>query len=299
MKLTMNIITRGRPTELLNTVQNTLPHVKREDTIMMISVDDDDQLVIDCLGDLPQDDRIKISIKPREDSRGEKYDRALVEHPADLYLAAVDCAPITTPGWDEMMIEAAEKFPDGIGCVYTPMSNYYFPGLQAPTAKLVEKMGWIYNHAYPFWFIDHELDDICRMIGRFSFVDVSFVNAVRPATTIRMHNLEFWVHYFNAHVAERVGLAHKIIDSPDFMDEPWRKEMLKTQSVITTLRSTLINLNVLEHHKVIEDQRGDRTPIQDDPGYLRILEKAKAKFQAWVEIQNRNKEIGPGITIVK
>ena len=57
-------------------------------------------------------------------------------------------------------------------------------GYQAPTAGLVAKLGYIYNPEYPFWFVDHELDDICRMIGRYVCVDVDVSTApLRPSKT--------------------------------------------------------------------------------------------------------------------
>ena len=199
MNLTMIIATRGRPELLAQTIEHTLPNISRDDTRVLICADDDDHPTIESFRKLSPDQRMTISVKPREDSRGEKYDRALIEAPADIYLPAVDCAPILTPGFDQIIINAARLFPDEIGCVYTPMVNASFPGLQAVTTKMVEKLGHIYSHEYPYWFIDHELDDIARMIGRYVCVDVNVSTApMRPARTIRMWDLAWWTSYFDA-----------------------------------------------------------------------------------------------------
>lgn len=298
MTLTVNIATRGRPELLLKTLEHTMPNVSRKDTKVMVSIDEDDKETISALNRLPTDDRIHISIKPREDSRGEKYDRALTEHPAHVYLPTVDCAPLITPGWDQMILDATGAFPDGIGCVYTPMSNHHFPGLQAPTARLVDKLGHIYNPEYPFWFVDHELDDICRMLGRFAFVDVHFANAEwRPGTTIRMRHLSFWVHYFHIMTEERQKRAWAIIDSPEFLGSQSYKALLKNQSIAVCARSAGINSNVLENAALIEKERGDKTPAEQDEGYMRALQRAQAKLQKIMqaeEFENVKKTTGVG-----
>lgn len=282
MSLTINIATRGRPELLLKTANHTYPNISRKDTTLMVSVDDDDQATIDCLAELPQDPRVIVSVAPREESRGEKYDRALTVAPADIYLPAVDCAPFLTPGFDQIIVDAAKVFPDGIGCVYTPMVNASFPGLQAPTAKLVEKLGYIYNHEYPFWFIDHELDDICRMIGRFVFADVHFEpRPWRPGTTIRLRDLEFWTAYFDMMALERRAKARAIINGPDFIAPDWHKKILCNSYQVVEARSKNINSGVRANAATIEAQRGDKNP--PDEGYLRAKARAEQKLSSFLQ----------------
>lgn len=277
MKLTMIIPTRGRPNLLLETLAHTILNVGRDDTRILICVDDDDKSTIECLGQLPTDDRVKVSIKPREDSRGEKYNRALAEAEADVYLLAVDCAPILTSGFDQAIINAARLFPDGIGCVYTPMANASFPGYQAPTAGLVAKLGYIYNPEYPFWFVDHELDDICRMIGRYVCVDVDVqTSAMRPAKTIRLRDLEFWTRYFDLMTMERRLKARAIINAVDFECPQWMKAIMRDWYQPIEARSYWINNNVRNQAAEIEAQRGETAP--PDEGYLRAKAKADKKL---------------------
>lgn len=279
MKLSIIIATRGRPELLKTTIENTLPHISSEKTRVLVCVDDDDQKTIDSLRFLPIDSRLTFSIKPREDSRGEKYDRALTEATADIYLPAVDCAPILTPGFDKTITSAATLFPDGIGCVYTPMVNASFPGLQAPTAKLVEKLGHIYSHEYPYWFIDHELDDIARMIGRYVCIDVDVSTApMRPSKTIRMWDLAWWTVYFDMMTLERRLRARAIIDSVDFEEAQWRKAIMRDQYQPIEARSRWINGNVRANAVAIQNDRGEKGP--PDEGYLRVKAKAEQKLQA-------------------
>lgn len=275
MKLTIGVATRNRPELLRQTLEDMLPNVSRDDTRILILADEDDKVTLDGIKRLPTDSRLTVSVRPREESRGEKYDRVITEAPADLYLPAVDHSPILTPAFDQILINTARLFPDGIGCVYTPMVNASFPGLQAPTAKLVDKLGGIYNREYPYWFIDHELDDICRMIGRFAFADVRYSDRRRPGTTIRMYDVAFWARYYEIMRDERVARALAIIDDPEFECPDWYRQVLKTQHPVVTARSAFINGGVIQDAAHIERERGDKNP--QDEGYKRAKARALQK----------------------
>ena len=278
MKLSMVIATRNRPDLLLRTVTDTLPNVSRKDTRILLAVDDDDRATLDILKRLPKDERLTVSVKPREDSRGEKYDRVLKEASADVYLPAVDCAPIITPAFDQKIINAARMFDDGIVCIHTPMINGHFPpGLQAFTAGWVEQMGYIYNHEYPFWFIDHEADDMARLLCRYVPVDVHVNTAeMRPGTTIRLRDLEFWAGYYNKMTLERRMKARQIINSKEFDASPGHKIALCNNYECVEQRSYGINNSVIANAAAIEAQRGDKSP--PDEGYLRAKARAEQKL---------------------
>jgi FkbM family methyltransferase len=276
MKLTHIIPTRGRPDRLLETVRHTALNMARADTRMLICVDDDDQPTLDIIPLLCKaDDRIAISIKPREDSRGEKYDRALTEAPADLYLLGVDTVPILTPSYDQIFVDAADLFPDRIGCVYGPMANLSFPTLQAITARMADLIGYLYSHEYPFWFVDHELHDLCTMTGRYVFVDVAMPQN-RTMQTIRLREVAWWANYFDAMAIERRATAHKIIDAMSMSE--WEKAIRRTQYPVTELGSVKINNYVRGIADQIEKQRGEDLP--PDAGYLRLKAAAEAKLRA-------------------
>lgn len=277
MTLTVIVTTRERPHQMVETVGRTLNNVTLKDTTILVCADSDDPMTLRMLKVLPDSPHIKVSVKQREDSRGEKYDRALTEAPADVYLPAHDCVPILTKGFDRIILNATAVYPDGIGCVYTPMANASFPGLQAITAKMVEKIGYIYNHEYPFWFIDHELDDIARMIGRFVFVDVELsIQPMRPSKSIRLRDLAFWTTYFDAMTLERRKIAHRIIDDPEFKSPGWLKGVLKEQHQAVEARSYWVNGQVRAMAEQIEQERGSDGP--PDAGYLRAKAAAEKKL---------------------
>lgn len=223
MSLTVIIGTRGRPDQLKTTLERTLPNIVRSDTKLLVLVDADDEATLKAKCSFPSE--CVYSVKPREDTRGLKYERARTEAPADLYLVGHDCAPIVTSGFDQMVVEAGERFPDGIGCVCSPLVNASFPAFQAPTAKLVDLMGYIYPTMFPYWYIDHWLDDIARMIDRYTLVDVHQDCSPHPGKTIGMRDVAFWATYYDLLAGERHAQAERILEA---MNEPeWRRQMFR------------------------------------------------------------------------
>lgn len=237
--LTINLCTRGRPELLLRTVEETLRNMVLPTTIFMISVDHDDQKTIDALPQLPADRRLRPLIGLREDSLGGKYNRAL-QVPADVYLAMVDYAPHVTPGFDAKILEAASLFPDNIGVVYNHLANASFPQINGITQGLAKKMGFIYPPYFPYWFIDHWLDDIARLIDRISFADVRIDTSRRPGTQ-ELRELTFWANFYDLGQIVRRRCALDIIRSPEFLETPWRKEILLRHYPLVEERSLYTN----------------------------------------------------------
>lgn len=275
--LSLIISTRGRPQLVTETVRHVLSKVRRPDTKVLICIDDDDEATISASKRFPADKKLIISVRPREDSKGAKYDRALTDAPADLYMPGTDTMHIATEGFDEIMVEAAEMFPDGIGCVYAKEPSISTPTILGPTARLASLMGCIYNNDYPFWFVDADLDDIARMIGRYWVVPVNMGTiGNRGGKTTRMRDLPFWLDYYDKMTLSRWLLALKIIEA---LDEPdWRKHMLASSIELIVKRAYGITLEVRTRATQLETERGETGP--PDPGYLRALEKAKQKLVA-------------------
>lgn len=277
MGLTINFGSRSRPNDLVLTLHESLKYLSRNDTKVLVSLDDDDQPSIDAVSRFPDDKRLIVSIKPREDNRGAKCDRSLTEAPNDVYTVGHDAAPIITPGWDQIIVDAAKLFPDGIGVVCSGMANASFPALQAVTQKWVDVVGYTYNPAYPFWFIDHELDDLCRMTGRFVFVPHLEVQTGprRPAKTIRLRDLTFWCDYYDLAKLRRRAVAERIIDA---LDQPkWQKKIMRTWFPPVEARSDWIHHTIRENAFAIEQERGERG--EPDAGYLLAFERARQEVK--------------------
>jgi hypothetical protein len=245
MKLAINLATRGRPKLLYDTVMRTASQIRNPDTVFMVSVDVDDQPTIDMV--LPLDKAangprlLQIDIRPREDTIAAKWNRVIGAVPlADVYMPMCDDGPIITPGFDNQILEAAAVFPDGIGVVYNRMENMSFPGIQAVTRRLVELMDdEIYVPLFPYWFVDHWLDDVAKLIDRIAYCTSDHDADTNRPGTMEMREPGWWGTFFDACHLRRRAIASRIIDAMD--EPPWRKELLRRNYPIIEQRSKLIN----------------------------------------------------------
>ena len=267
MKLSIILATRGRPHLLIPTIETTRAHIHRTDTNLVIAVDHDDEPTIQCLAGIV-DPQIVVSVMPREDTLGEKYNNRVPVAPADVYLVMVDYAPMATPGFDARILEAARVFPDGIGVIYgSKLPNLSFPEINAVTHGLVELMGGIYPPYFPYWFVDHWLDDIAKMIGRLAVADVVHNGSQRPGT-MEMREPAFWASFYDDLAPLRRRQAEEIMAAPDFADEPWRKDMLRSGWALIEARGRMINGNVRASVQ--------GTSLTHDARYARVKAQATA-----------------------
>lgn len=233
MKLTIILATRGRPHLLVPTVRTSLKNIRNPNTRFIVMADEDDENTVLTK---PQIERMgaKMHVAPRAKSLGEKFNAGMKLEPADAYMVHVDYAPHITEGFDQKILDAASIYPDGYAVVYNWWANLSFPGLNAVTHKLAERMGGIYPALYPYWWVDHHLDDIAHMIGRIVFADVKIDVSARkedprnpnnPWTTDKRETW-FWALLFDMLGKERQATARSIIESPDFDETPARKTAL-------------------------------------------------------------------------
>lgn len=271
MKLVISLATRGRPQQVVETIAKSVPNLALPNTMLMVQVDDDDVATIDALNRAKLDERVRVNVKPREDTIAGKWNRALAE-PADLYLVAADDDPYITPAYDAKLLEAAALFPDGIGMVYGRMANASFSGVVAPTRGLTEKLGHIFPEYFPYWFVDHWTDDLARLIGRLAFADVQ-TDQSKAGKTQEMREPGWWATFFDAAYLMRRKIARDIINSDDFQEPEWRKEMLRNHPPLIEFRSRWINENVRAQAQRLEGWSG-LTP--KDARYQRIKQAAIA-----------------------
>jgi len=225
--LTIILATRGRPHIVLPTIEQTMANVRNPDTKLIIAIDHDDAATISAAAKIT-DERVIPDVRQREDSLGEKYNNRLSIAPADVYLVMVDYAAHITEGFDQNILEAASIFPDKIGVVYNHMANLSFPEINAVTHRLVELMGGIYPAHYPYWFVDHHLDEIAHMIDRIVCADVRIDTSRRPGT-MDAREPYWWATFFDCLAPVRREQAEHILSAPDFQMPEWHKRMLKTR----------------------------------------------------------------------
>ena len=240
MRLIINIATRGRPDTLRETVGKTVVNMREASTELVLSIDKDDEPSCVAGYQLGQTyDCINLDIQEREDSLGAKWNRML-KYSGDVYMNQGDYTAQATPGFDTKILEAASLFPDGIGVVYGHMANLSFPHNQAATRKWCDLVGY-YPEVFPYWFVDHWLDDVARMSGRISFADFGVETGHKNGTQ-ELRDFKFWSEFFDRLRPFRHAQAISVIDA---LDEPsWRKEMLKRNFYLQDYRSLWVNDHV-------------------------------------------------------
>lgn len=239
LTLALNLVTRGRPDQAVDTVLRTLPNIALAATRLMISVDEDDPTTIAAVNPLEQDSRVIVDVRPREDALGAKYNRVL-DLDADVYLSMCDYGPHVTPGFDQRICEAASLFPDGIGAVFNHNANLSFSGIVAATRSLTDRLGYYFPPYFPYWFVDHWLEDIARLIGRIAFTDVHQAIVIKPETQERREPA-FWATFYDTLRLVRRRQALDIINSPYFAEPEWRREILRRAYPLVEFRSQAIN----------------------------------------------------------
>jgi glycosyltransferase involved in cell wall biosynthesis len=273
--LSIILAARARPELLRQTIERTLPNIKEPDTGFVIAVDDDDTETVAAAKEFEGRDHLMVSVRPREDSYGSKYNRVLTEAPADVYLPMADYAPHITPGFDTKILEAASLFPDGIGVVFNHWANLSFTDIDGMTAGLVKKLGYIYPPYFPYWFVDHWVDDIAKLIGRISFADVWLDKSKRPGTHDRRETA-WWATFYDAGVVHRRNLARSIIESDDFQEPEWRKKLLLSD----------YHMLIEERSKMTNDSarqtQWQNPPEPVDERYKRIKSAAQAMLREWI-----------------
>lgn len=270
MRLSINICTRNRPDLIGKTIEDTLRNIELPGTCLMVSVDEDDEKTRDVA--MKYLSHCAVSVLPREDTLGEKYNRVMKVSPADVYMNMVDYAPAVVKGFDRIVMEAASVYPDGICAVEGPLANLTFPCFQAVTHKLAEKMGGVFPPYFPYWFVDHWLMDIYRMIDR--SVTVSAYTdfwSRRPEKTLELRDVDFWATFYDQTYPLRRDIALSIINSPEFDETPARKRALPMNFAKFKQHSEMINDHCRQGHADMARSRGGSPP---DARYLRVKENA-------------------------
>ena len=283
MKLVYSLVTRGRPQSLIETLSRNLNCLSLPNTKIIIQADADDRATIDAvervvLNGQYRDPRVFLNVAPREDTIAGKTNRAMSE-PADLYVVGADDDPPITPGWDAAFLEAAKRFPDGIGAVYGHLQNASFPSPYGFTAKLVEMLGYIQPAHFPYWFCDHWTDDVARIIGRISVADVR-TDPSKSGKTQEMREPAWWATWFDAAYLMRRREAHSIINAREFDSPSWLKEILRTHHPIIEYRSRWINDNVRAQARQLEQWSG---LSNRDERYQRVRAKAGTMVTALLD----------------
>lgn len=275
MAVTLNLITRGRPHLIGETIERTLENIADPFTKYVISVDDDDPETIEVANKYQR--HCIVLVAPREDTMGEKIDRAL-KVPGSVYLTQVDYAPILTKGFDIQLLDAEMRFPDGIGYIHSHLANLSFPSLIAITHKTVECTGNLGPAYFPYWFWDHWSTELAKRIGRIAYVEFEVDHySRRTNTTMELRDLEFWATFYDAMAFEREREANALLGK--MVDPDWHKDLLRNQWPLIHQWSCIINNMARRDAAEIE---AARNPVPADDRYKRIKKNAENVLRARV-----------------
>lgn len=269
--LTIGIATRGRAQLVSQTVTATLANCRADTRIVVLADADDDLTGLN----LPAE--VILDVQPRPDTAAAKWNRMMTVAPAQVYMVMNDYKSQATAGFDTNVINAAKLYDDGIGAVYQHLFTSAFPVFQALTARTVDIMGHFFVEHFPYWFVDHWLDDLCRMTGRYVYADGVTIEYPRPnGGTQEFREPALWATLYDALYEEREGMAERLLAAMHLKE--WERDILRAQWPLVHQRSKMINNHV----------RGMTGNAPFDDRYLRMRNAAISRLETlYYELERR------------
>jgi len=228
MSVSYCIAARGHPDWLQRSAALTWALSRRDDTRIVIALDDDDGATIAAAEVLKRHagDKVVLSIAPREDTLGAKYNRAAAAHAADLYVIGCDDTAVVTEGWDELLDAAWRRQADGIAAVYFGDLYNVFQAGQALSHALVEEIGYFVPPHFPTWWHDRWINEIATLIDRVERAPVE-LKALGPIGATRgLRDVTWWATFYDVTRVLRREAAERIVRSANFAATPERRAAL-------------------------------------------------------------------------
>ena len=220
------IPTRGKPDSLGRFTARSLDQSSEPTTRFVIAIDEDDEYKDEAIASLPKSEKIIISVRPREDSVGGKYNRCVRECGASIYLMGTDDIAIGTPGWDRILLETATLFTDGIGAIHFGVEPHgeYQPSIIAWTKGLIDVVGQFCPELFPFWWHNSWDYEIAEMAGRIVPVDI-VTEYPEVFDKSQRRDIQHWAEVFDRTRPEREAAADRVLAAID--NAPWHTWLLR------------------------------------------------------------------------
>lgn len=223
--------------------------------------------------------RAIVSVAPREDCLGDKWNRALKVCPGDIYCVATDDNVVATKGWDEALRAGAALYPDDCGVIYYGEApGAALPMCQAVTHGWADAFGGLYPSWFPFWFIDMWLDELAMMTGRMVWVDVAIRSCDGRGKTRGLRDVRYWNQFFDLTRPVREAQADQAIDEL-YKDMPWMAWRLRGKGRLA-LRTVFEGRSQFIYAEAVEAQATRATENPEDARYVRIKARADAYIQS-------------------
>jgi hypothetical protein len=133
---------------------------------------------------------------------------------AEIYMGLADDLHFDTPGWDDIIREAAARHPNGIflAGAHDPMTadtcTYPIFGW-----RWLETLQHIFPGHFPYWYDDRWVHQIGKMADCYEELPIVMRAIGGKGKTRRMRDLPFWARFFQLMLDERKASARKLIDA--------------------------------------------------------------------------------------
>lgn len=215
VSLTFYIATRKRVALLTNFLRSLERHADAPERISCYLYVDDDDLETQAFVQSPACQQFRLRLQahvgPRTGSNGVMYNQLYQLYPPQegLVCAFPDDYQVTTPGWDRLMDEVRERFPDEIFMGYFD-ANTMDPDavvLQAFGQRWLQITGGLFTDHFPYWFDDTWVGDVGELVQRKVPLGIRALPQERDYQTQRLVRSAFWIRYYYHLLDERVAQA--------------------------------------------------------------------------------------------
>jgi hypothetical protein len=225
-RITILAATRGRPEMLAQVFDSIAVHTTQKEKVSMwIYVDEDDDITRKAIDSGALNNagiQVHWHFGRQTSGFGEMQYVLwkLTENISEAYMVMADDICFGTPGWDDIVREAAAKFPDGIflasphdpmtadTCTY-PVFGWHW----------LETLQQIFSGHFPYWYEDRWVHQIGEMAGRYLWLPMVMPSVGGKGRTRRMRDLPFWTRFFQLSLDERKESAKKLIDAMNLNSE--------------------------------------------------------------------------------
>jgi len=201
-----------------------------------------------------------------------------------IFMLHADDTLFVTPGWDDIIRAAFNKYPDHI-----LVAHPHDPELHEPTFQMILSAEWLavtgrFSTGYfPFWFEDTWLDQIGQIIGRREQLPIKLGLIGGKGKTSRMRNVAFWTGFYNHTLDERVHTAKELLERIHPKPCPERDQIEhSSRAVIHRFREETKNFSDL--YGVFREERHSNLTAEQretlDERYFNLEARAVARLLA-------------------
>jgi hypothetical protein len=282
--------TRGRPQMLAQVFASLEQTIARKKQVAVwLYIDEDDRLTRDAIA-AGQFEGFSFGIHwvigERAAGLGEIHNltwRACTSG-SGIFMLHADDTLFVTPGWDDIIRAAFNKYPDRILAAHP-----HDPDLHEPTFQMILSAEWLaatgrFSTAYfPFWFDDIWLDQIGQIIGRRAQLPIKLGLIGGKGKTPRMRNVAFWTGFFNHTLDERVHAAKALQEKIQPASGAERDQIEhRSRAVIHQFHQE--NLNFSDLYGVFREERHSNLSYEQrqafDERYFSLEARAVARLLA-------------------